>query len=247
MAGSGGQRPAIVFLHYFGGSRRAWDGVIAQLGDRYDCFAPDLRGFGDAWNVGCPFTVDTYADDVAELIADCGIERFVLVGHSMGGKIALALAARRPAGLASLVLLAPSPPSPEPMSDDDREKMLASHGDRNAARATARKIVGRPLAPIRLEEVVQDMLVTSAAAWRAWYEGGSRETLTAVGHLSLPTLVLSGSDDSVIPRTVLESDVMPCLSNARLISIAGSGHLLPLEATDEVAGLIERAALAGDA
>lgn len=102
-------RPTLVFLHYFGGSTRAWTEVVEQLADDYHCVAPDLRGFGASDASPENFAVKDYADDVADLISTLEIGNSALVGHSMGGKIALALAARNPKGLQSLILLAPSP------------------------------------------------------------------------------------------------------------------------------------------
>ena len=98
--GSSG-RPALVFLHYFGGSGRTWEPVMdALVAAGWRCLAPDLRGFGESTAPGedwTHYTVDTMADDIHGLIGRLGLERFIVVGHSMGGKVALALAARQPA------------------------------------------------------------------------------------------------------------------------------------------------------
>jgi pimeloyl-ACP methyl ester carboxylesterase len=228
----------LVFLHYFGGSARAWDPVIERLGGEYDYAAPDLRGFGNARALSGPYTVDAYADDVADLIAQHQFGRYIVIGHSMGGKIALALAARRPEGLEALVLLAPSPPSPEPIND--RAAMLAAYGDHAAALAIAKKIIKRPLAPGLVDQVVGDMLRSAKPAWNAWVQEGSRENISAkVGRISVPTLVLSGTDDAAIPTGVLASKVMPCLSAGRLVIITAAGHLLPLETADDVVEAVE--------
>lgn len=235
--------PNLVFLHYFSGSARAWDGVLDRLGGEYDSIAPDLRGFGSASAMPGPYTVEAYADDVSELVARLGFDHYVLVGHSMGGKIALALAARRPEGLEALVLLAPSPPTPEPISN--RAAMLAGYGDRAAALATVGQITARPLAPALRDQVVGDMLRTAEPAWTAWVQQGSREDIsTKVGRLSVPALVLSGTDDVAIPTQVLTSEVMPRLSQGRLVTVAGAGHLLPLEAAADVANAIKAVAQA---
>lgn len=231
--------PALVFLHYFGGSGRVWDGVVAQLGTDYEAAAPDLRGFGSAGSMPGPYTLGAYAEEVEDLIHRRGFERTILVGHSMGGKIALSLAARRPAWLAGLVLVAPSPPTPEPMSEADRAGMLAGYGQPAAALATARKIVARPLAPALLAQVVEDMLRSAEPAWAAWLQEGSREDISAgVGRLSVPAVVVSGTQDKTIPTSVLASEVLPRLERGRLVTIPDAGHLLPLEAADEVAGLV---------
>jgi pimeloyl-ACP methyl ester carboxylesterase len=115
-------RPSLVFLHYFGGSSQAWTEVIEKLARDFHCVAPDLRGFGASDEPAENLALEDYADDVECLISTLALENFVLIGHSMGGKIALAFAARNPKNLRSLILLAPSPPTPEPIKDETRAK-----------------------------------------------------------------------------------------------------------------------------
>ena len=96
--------------------------------------APDLPGFGsEPAPAGFDYSVDSYADWVAAYSRAHQLGEYVLVGHSMGGKIALALAARQPTGLRGLVLLSPSPPSPEPISDKDRAASLAAWRPRSVS------------------------------------------------------------------------------------------------------------------
>ena len=226
--------PAFVFLHYFGGSSRSWAEVIDKLAAHARCVAPDLRGFGASAAPPSGYAVGDYVDDVAALVAAFGIDDYVLVGHSMGGKIALALAARNPAGLRALVLLAPSPPTPEPMTDDERSHLLATHGERAAARATVLKITRRPLPPALLERAVEDNLRTAPAAWRAWLEHGSREDISArMGNVCVPVTVLVGRHDPAMPRPILQREVIERVGGT-LVVASDAGHLLPLESPDVV-------------
>ena len=231
--------PAVVFLHYFAGSSRSWAPVIDRLSPAHRCIAPDLRGFGRSPPPPDGWTVDAAADDVLALIEAGGVRDYVLVGHSMGGKIALSLAARRPAGLGGLVLVAPSPPTPEPMEAVARERLLRSHGDRGAAEETVRQIAMRALTPEAFERCVEDQLASAPAAWSWWLERGSREDLSSrIGRLPLPALVIASADDPVLPASVAEAEVMPHLAGARVATLDRTGHLMPLEAPDEVAELI---------
>ena len=133
------------------------------------------------------------AGDVAELIAALGLARYTLVGHSMGGKAAQALAARRPAGLERLLLAAPSPLSPEPMTDEARTKMRAAWGNEGRARETLRAIAALPLAPDVEAGVVADNLRASRLAWESWADAGSREDLSALApRINVPTHGLVG-------------------------------------------------------
>ncbi len=232
--------PVLVFLHYFGGSSRTWSEVIARLSSRYDCLTPDLRGFGESEPTARGFAVNDYADDVIELIERSGIKSYVLVGHSMGGKIALAIAARRPANLRSLVLLAPSPPVPEPISDDERARLLAAHGDRAAAEKTLRKLTTRPLPRAIFRRTVEDNLRCSRPAWRAWLEHGSREDISAdVASIDVPVLVAAGGKDEAMTVELLQCEVVARINGGRLTTLPEVNHLLPLEAPAATAELID--------
>lgn len=231
-------RAGVLFLHHFGGSARTSDAVVAQL-DGVETSAIDLPGFGAAAAADGPYDVIRYAD-VAEAAFDAmAAERIVVVGHSMGGKVALALAARRPRRLASLLLLSPSPPTPEPMSDADRATALAGWGDLDHAEATLARITARPLGPHARDLALDDMLRAAAGAWRAWLETGSREDIAAaLARIVVPTMILCGSDDSVLPVAVHRRETMSRLPDAALRIVAGAGHLLPIEAPDMVAEAI---------
>jgi pimeloyl-ACP methyl ester carboxylesterase len=234
--------PVLVFLHYFAGSSRAWSPVIDRLAGRHRCIAPDLRGFGDSDAPSTGYSVGDLADDVCALISRLGLDDYVVVGHSMGGKVALALAARRPPGLRALVLVAPSPPSPEPISEDDRAHLLSSRGSSPAARATAQKITNRPPTDRLFRQVVEDNLRTARPAWEAWLERGSREDITqAASAMQVPVLVIAGDQDETIPRSTLERDVVRRIQGSHLVVISEAKHLLPLDRPNEVANLIVEA------
>lgn len=241
-------RPTLVFAHFFGGSSRSWREVAACLED-FRCIAPDARGFGQSDATPQSWSVSQAADDLEALLQALEVRDFVLIGHSMGGKVALEVAARRPKYLRSLVLLAPSPPTPEPMEDEDRARLLASHGKRNQVEETMRAITVRPLPEAIFERCVQDSLRASGVAWRWWLEEGSREDISArASQIEVPTLVVAGAEDAALGPQVLEREVVTRIADARLEVVAGARHLLPLEAPGEVARLIREATReAGDA
>lgn len=230
---------ALVFLHYFGGSARAWAEVIDRLADDYRCVALDLRGFGDSVAPVTDVTVSDYADDVVALAATLRLKRYVLIGHSMGGKIALAVAARQPRGLAALILVAPSPPTPEPMTEAERASFLAAYGDRAAIEQTIDNITARPLTPATRAEVVADHLRVAHAAWQAWLERGSREDIAGqMPDVAVPAGIIAGASDPNFPPALLEREIVRRIRTAQLVAVANAGHLLPLEAPADVARLI---------
>lgn len=243
-----GRGPALLFLHHFGGSRRSWTGVINRLSGRHRCIAPDLPGFGTAAQRPGPFTTAATAGWIMALIDDLGISDYRIVGHSMGGKIALAVAARRPRGLRGLVLLASSPPTPEPIPEPHRAQLLASWGDRAALAAVVEKISVRPLSRSDRERQVADMLTASKAAWEAWLNHGSREDISSsLNAIDVPMAVVAGGGDQIIPPELLRRELVQRVPGATMTVVWGAGHLLPVEARDEVASAILRSepALAG--
>jgi len=179
------------------------------------------------------------AEDGRQIIAALGLSRYTLVGHSMGGKAALALAADPPPGLEQLLLVAPSPLSPEPMTEDDRASLKAAYGSEAASRETLKKIACLPLSPETQDAVIADNLRASRAAWEAWADLGSKQDLSTLAPKILaPTHVLSGTGDAVLSPDVQQKEVVARIPGAALTTVPDAGHLLPLEAPEVVADWI---------
>lgn len=226
----------VALLHGFGASGDTWDLVRDEL-PAIPTYAPSLRGFGGEDDVDQDWSIERAVDDASVKLTAAGLragQPFVLVGHSMGGKLALALALRQPPGLTGLVLLSPSPPWGEAIGDADRARKLGEHGDAARAAATV-ELSSRRLTPDRRRQAVRDLLRTRPEAWRWWLERGSRETL-AVETRALPRLVcvLIGACDEAIPPHEAARFVRDHPQTTSTI-IPGVGHLLPLEAASVVA------------
>ncbi|QIX61310.1 alpha/beta hydrolase [Hymenobacter sp. BT18] len=231
---------SFIGLHYWAGAGHAFQPVADALGSEYAFFAPDLGGFGTAPAPHAGYSVDAYADEVALFIRQQPVGRYVLVGHSMGGKIALALAAQRPPGLAGVVLLSPSPPTPEPMTDEDRQASLRAWGKPAAAENTLRKITARPLPQAWQQQIIADNLRSSQEAWEAWLLRGSRENIAdRLWSINVPCTIVAGDADAVMSPSLHGLETLPLLpAGTHLEIISGAGHLLPYEAPEEVARLL---------
>ena len=83
-----GATPALVFLHYWGGSRRTWRPVLARLQPDQAFVNYNQRGWGDSVDAPGPYDIQRLADDAQSVVATSGHSDYVLVGHSMGGKVA---------------------------------------------------------------------------------------------------------------------------------------------------------------
>jgi pimeloyl-ACP methyl ester carboxylesterase len=212
---SGSGATALLYLHYWGGSARTWRPVIDALPDDYRHVAVDLRGWGDSARPDAGYRLADMADDVRRTIDGLGLERYILVGHSMGGKLAQYLASDRPAGLLGLVLVAPSPPLPLPLDAPQRAAIAHAYDDAASIGATAAK--------------------------RAWPHGAMAEDITdRARDIAVPVTVVSGELDRVDPPAALLTHLLPFIPHALLETVPGRGHLLPLEAPQAVAHAIWR-------
>jgi len=224
-------------LHYWAGSGREYDLLPPLLPPGSRLLAPSLPGFGDqAAPAGFDYSVASYADWVAGYIAEQQLDDYHLIGHSMSGKVAMLLAARQPAGLRGLLLLSPSPPTPEPISDDDRAASLAAYGQPAEAEKTFTKITSIPLSEEEHRQVVEDNLRTTRAAWDAWLLHGSREDISAhLPRIAVPCRLLVGENDRAIPPAAQRQQTLPLLpAGSAMVVVPGAGHLLPLEAPEEI-------------
>jgi pimeloyl-ACP methyl ester carboxylesterase len=232
-------RPTLVLLHAFGASAKAWDPVIDQLDGQFEIVALDLPGFGGAPDDLHAGSVHDYAAWVDDQIAQRGLARFVLIGWSMGAKIALACALRRPKGLQALILVAPSPPGPEPMTSDDRQAERDAFKSPPAAREALQRVAGDGFKGAPLEAAVADRMAAHRSAWDFWIDVGSREDITkAVEGLHLPILVITGDQDEHLGPDAAAEHVTPKLPNVTHHVVAGSGHLIPAEAPEALAAEI---------
>ncbi|WP_338873952.1 alpha/beta hydrolase [Spirosoma sp. SC4-14] len=237
---------SLVFLHYFGGSALEWQFVMNPLANYYHCVAIDLRGFGNSDAPPSGYSVNDMADDIAATLKTLQIERAVVIGHSMSGKAALALAARQPAELQSLILVSPSPPVPEPIPDQERQKLLQGHGRRSGAEQTLKNITAASVSENVKEQIIADDLRTSKVAWDAWLMAGSKENIAGqLSSINIPVSIIVGTSDRALPPDVQTKLVIPYLKTASLDMIENAGHLLPWEVPEQLADFILKKIWAG--
>jgi len=235
-----GTGPTLVFLHYWGGSARTWDLVTRHLGER-DVVTTDLRGWSRSSDLPGPYTLRQLADDTLAVLADAGVADYVLVGHSMGGKIAQLVAAARPAGLRGLVLVGPGPARPAAEITPEYQEQLSHAYDSEESTAAARDhiLTATPLPDEIKAQVLRDSRSSAAAARSEWPLRGIAEDVSEQTQMvDVPVLVVAGENDHVEPLKVLRENLIPYLSTARVKVIPSTGHLIPLEAPAELADAI---------
>ena len=185
--------------------------------------------------------LEALADDVTDTVEALGIDRYVLVGHSMGGKVAQILAGRRPHGLAGLVLVAPAPPTPMRVPPEVRAGMLASYQSRAGVVEALQVLAGPALDDTYREQVVADTLRGEAGAKQSWPdEGMSADVSAALAGLDLPIEIVLAGHDRVEREAVLRPLFSRLLPRASVTTVPESGHLVPLEAPQAVATVCQR-------
>ncbi len=163
----------------------------------------------------------------------------MIVGHSMSGKVAQLFASRRPRGLESLVLVAPSPMQ---FSDEQRAGMAKIYDTRESiAWALDNVLTAKALSPALREQVIVDSLGGAPQAKVARPLGGMIEDITAdVSSIDVPVLVIAGERDQVDQPATLQRELLPRIPHARMLVLPGTGHLSPLENPSAVAASIRQ-------
>ena len=105
------RRPTILFLHGFMGSSTDWTETMSALESRFHCIAPDLPGHGGSLRLPYPdsYTIEGTSKELIDLLNELYISEAIVVGYSMGGRLALYLALRHPERCAALFLESASP------------------------------------------------------------------------------------------------------------------------------------------
>ncbi|CAN5604181.1 alpha/beta hydrolase [soil metagenome] len=219
--------------------------MISRLAGRYRCLAADAPGFGESSDSDVDsdvegYTVEEMTQQVLELVASFEGE-YVLVGHSMMGKVSMVAASRKPERLRGVVLVAPSPLVPEPMTEAARATMVVGNESRETALEFFVKGAKTELDAETQRIGVADVLRANPVAWRRWPQSGTREDWSgAISPLTLPSLLVVGEFDEAIPADFQREHTLPKLAQGQMELVKGVAHLIPYEAPGELAGLIDR-------
>lgn len=236
-----GQGPrALLFAHGWISGRRMWYDVADRLDpERFTAHLLDFRGAGLSDRPLAGHDLDGYASDLRAALDAVGPA--VLVAHSMGGKIAQFVATERPPGLERLVLVAPGTARAYAMNPKHRALAEAAFGSRTRIEAFQRAAMTRAVADGVMERVVSDALLAQREAWFGWYDRGrSADFADRLGRIAVPTVVVAGEHDPLAPPARVKRDVADRIAGAVFVTLRGAGHNLPVEAPDEIAGVIVR-------
>lgn len=224
----------LVFVHGFPLSRGAWAKQVEAFKATHRVIAPDLRGLGESQSTEGLISMGRFAEDLSALLQHLGTGPVILIGHSMGGYVALAFAKAFPQFLRGLVLVGTK------ASADTEEGAAARRATADKVRTSGPSVVVDAMAPKMLAANNTD--VAMATAVRGFMAGSTTEGVigallgmaerpdarTWLGEIRVPTLVITGSDDTIIPPSESEA-LAKAIPGAQLVIIPNAGHLVAFE------------------
>ena len=217
--------PAIIFVHGTRLTRKAWTAQMTDLSDEFRTIAVDLPGHGVLADV--PFTLADASDRLAEVIDREAGGRAIVVGLSLGGFVAMDLAARSPERVRGLVIAGASA---EP-TGLRRVAFLALAWGLSTLDGPRLNAFNRWLFRARFPPAIADPIIAAGF----WSTGGAAALRSIVGQSFLPrlaaypgrTLVIEGSLD--LPLRLMERTFVRTARHGRLVRIAGASHLSNLD------------------
>ena len=231
----GGAGVPVLFVHGFPHDRTLWTPQLQGLTVQARCLAVDLRGFGET-TAALPYSVEQYADDLAGFMDVLHIERAVVAGLSMGGYVAFAMWRRHAHRVRGLVLANTKAGADTDEAKEKRRgvmKVAREQGSGAVADAMITGMLGKTTREKRPDIVntVHRMLSSApvegvVGALQAMMD--RPDSNPTLGTIDVPTLVVSGDEDAVIP--VEEARAMHAgIRGSSLEVITGAGHLSNLE------------------
>jgi pimeloyl-ACP methyl ester carboxylesterase len=240
----------LVFVHGFGNDAHVWDDVAPAVAPYYRVLALDLRGHGDSdRDPEARYDYDAHLSDLEAVTAALGIDRFVLVGHSLGGRVAMLFAGRHPERMAGLVIVDSAPDldargtvritldlqrggdGPSFASESEYRELLARNYP--AARPEVLRRMARQGLRTRADGRFEPKLDPawfrrrSEASEQAMREREARvtkELWQALETVPCPTLVLRGAASDVVSPEVADRMVDEVLAQGRLVVVPRAGH-----------------------
>ncbi|SDR07481.1 alpha/beta fold hydrolase [Flagellimonas zhangzhouensis] len=211
-----------VLIHGLGSYSKAYNKILSNLPEHVEAYALDLPGFGETALNGTTISMENYASVVDEFIKELDLQHVVLAGHSMGGQVAMTAAINQPKWLKSLILFAPA--GIEQFTAKDHawfeavatESLYLNLTDEQIRQNFNVNFYGMQL-PQDAEFMYQDRIKikkdsegyktycsTTVASIKAMLSG---PVYDQIGQIKVPTLVLFGKNDLLIPNKILHPDL----------------------------------------
>jgi pimeloyl-ACP methyl ester carboxylesterase len=243
-----GWGPVVVLIHGITGSSQTWEDVIEPLAERYTVVAPDLLGHGQSAKPRGDYSLGAYASGIRDLLIALGHPRATVLGHSLGGGVAMQMAYQFPERVERLVLVSSGGLGPNvnlllraatlPGSELAIALTIGPITALGRAGVAALRRVGLRVAP-DLGEVGRGFATLADSEGRSAFLDTLRSVVNFKGQridatdrlylaVGMPTLLLWGERDGIIPvgHGQAASEQMP---GSRLVTFPDSGHFPQIE------------------
>ncbi|MGY1615520.1 3-oxoadipate enol-lactonase [Geodermatophilus sp. SYSU D00691] len=232
--------PVVVLANSLGATRAMWEPQVPALAERFRVLTYDMRGHGTSPAPAGPYTLDDLVDDLVGLLDRVGAERAHVAGVSIGGMVAMRLAAREPQRVDRLAVLFSSAKT-EPQGFLDRAAAVRAGG----TAPIAPTVVSRWLTPGYAAEHPDLVTRLQAQIAQADDEGyaACAEVVARVDlredlpRITAPTLVVSAAEDQALPPEHQRA-IAAGIPGAELLTVSPGAHLANLERTLEVTGAL---------
>jgi pimeloyl-ACP methyl ester carboxylesterase len=223
--------PTVIFLHGYLESPAIWPAFLGDHFTDYQVLMPALPGY-DPTRAATDYSLEAAAQALRNELAEAGIGRAVLVGHSMGGYVALAFAEQYPGLVAGLGLFHSSS-LPDSEEDGERRTRNRTFLEEHGVAAYAEEFLQPQLSPVHRESLTNEVqhLQELAAAVPLSVALGSLEAMAqrpdrraVLEKATYPVLFIAGKDDRAVPpEKTHEESLLP--DYCTVVWLAGVGHL----------------------
>jgi pimeloyl-ACP methyl ester carboxylesterase len=242
----GNTSPTLVFLHGFLESSEIWEDFLRDFPPRYQTLCPNLPGYGPEPAAVTSYSVEAGAEYVHQYLQERGLHQVLLVGHSMGGYVALAFAEKFPAQVAGLCLFHSSS-LPDSEEDAQRRQRNQDFLEQHGVEAFTAEFLKPQFSAAQRESLSNEVALLQRI-------GASVSLETAVGGLeaigqrpdrravleqaSYPVLFIAGKDDKAVPlEKTHEESLLP--DHCTVLWLAKVGHVGFLERPTDTRKAIE--------
>ena len=230
-----GEGAPLLLLHAFPLDASQWDHQVAALSGLYRCLRPDYWGCGASPLPDGEPSLDAYAASLLRRLGALGVDRFHVVGSSMGGYVAFAMLRTDPLRVLSLVLAGTRATADSAEVRDNRLRLAETVERDRSVESIVEPNVQRLLGELARQEVhVTDPLrgrirrcTPAGVAHGARAMAARPDSTPMLGAISVPALVIAGDEDDVIPPADIDA-MVAAIPGATLVSM-GCGHLVNLE------------------
>ena len=251
----GSGEKTLLFIHGLSSNLQSWNKNVSKLKNNYRCIALDLPGYGKSTKNSSTYSLKEYADFLNSFIEKKNLQDVILIGHSMGGQVAVQTVLAAQDNFKKLILIAPA--GIETFSDDEAKLMKATYTAAIVENSSAEQIRNNfkmnfhqfpEDAEFMIKERIamkeaEDMKIYSKVVVNNIHAMLDEPVIERLAEIEIPVLMIYGKNDLLIPNTYfhpsqdinsLVQDAEERISDLKVKLISEAGHFVNFEKSEEV-------------